>query len=214
MEKYISDLIDRMTKIEPNVTSSRSSISWLAHREAETLSDVAYLTILKDYVLHHSGKDYTGTRRSAYFIMGKILSKKYVFEYYNFLVSQLDREEDKGLITNILDVISETKIPVEEKINISSIIAMTKDNNRKVRCAAIGALRAFPYDEARLCIRYYLEQEDEKTYKYEIINANSTMNQIGTTEDIRYLERHSASRCRDIKISASLAIEQILSRSR
>ena len=77
----------------------------------------------------------------------------------------------------------------------------------------IGALRVFPYDEARLCIRYYLEQEDEKTYKYEIINSNSTMNQIGTTEDIRYLERHSASRCRDIKISALLAIEQILLRS-
>lgn len=71
MENYIFDLIERMAKTEANVTSSRSSISWLAHREAEALRDPAYLPILKDYVLQHLGKDYAGTRRAAWSHFGR-----------------------------------------------------------------------------------------------------------------------------------------------
>jgi len=52
----------------------------------------------------------------------------------------------------------------------------------------------------------------KKKYKYEIAYANACLNKIGLQENIAYLEKHADSKIRDIKISAKLAIESIMSR--
>lgn len=56
---------------------------------------------------------------------------------------------------------------------------------------------------------YYINQDDEKKYKYEIIYANSSLSKIEIREDIKFLEKHINSRIPDIRYSARLAIENI-----
>jgi HEAT repeat protein len=56
---------------------------------------------------------------------------------------------------------------------------------------------------------FFINQEDEKKYEYEIIYANASLGSIGSKEDIPFLEKHVKSRKRDIRDSARFAIDRI-----
>ena len=50
-QKYIEELIQRMSTKEDRLTSSDQSIRWKAYREAETLRNPIFYPLLKEYIL-------------------------------------------------------------------------------------------------------------------------------------------------------------------
>lgn len=59
---------------------------------------------------------------------------------------------------------------------------------------------------------FFVNQEDEKKYSYEITYANASLGKIGLKDDIPFLKKHIKSRKRDIRDSAVFAIERIKER--
>jgi hypothetical protein len=68
MQTSLVDLIARMT-VRDGTVNSDQSVSWDAHREAETLSDASLINELVEYVQHESKQD---LRRAAYFYFRRI----------------------------------------------------------------------------------------------------------------------------------------------
>ena len=116
----------------------------------------------------------------------------------------LDRVKDWRRLTGIV---------IPAGLDISPILALAKSDVHGVRHAAIMALGACPRKESREVLAYYLTQEDEKKFKYEIYYANIAMQDIGELEDIPLLERFIKSRKPDIKMTAQYAIQFIRERN-
>ena len=127
-------------------------------------------------------------------------------------IQQLGKETNKHVLNSMLTNISKAALPPE--MDISLIIACTKSEHWVVRHSAILALGASPSNAARLSLREWLSQEDDKKYKYEIIYANAAMSRIGLLEDISFIEKHLKSRLRDVRGSAQWAIETIQKRQK
>jgi HEAT repeat protein len=128
-----------------------------------------------------------------------------------FLIQQLGTETDKYIVSDILDCL--TKLSIPQDFDISLIIEHSKSEKWLIRHSAINALGSSASQESRQALLYYLNQDDEDKYKYEIIYSNSSLGKIGTEADIPFLQKHINSRKRDIRISARIAIENISQRS-
>ncbi|MDE6851483.1 MAG: HEAT repeat domain-containing protein [Lachnospiraceae bacterium] len=213
MRSYLEDLIRRMGVDEldkmkdGSIRDSSETISWKAFREAEKLKDPAYLPLLKEWIIGHGAKKYRDKRDHAYFIMGKLLAKKPVEEYIQFYIEQLTVEDNKYVLSAMLDRIVDFQVP--DTISIQPVLDCAVHKQWSVRHSAIRALASANREESRKMLRYYITQTDEKKYSYEITYANAALGEIGTVDDIPILEQHIKSRRPDIRISAEFAIKSI-----
>ena len=205
------ELIGRMT-VKERAVSSDESISWHAHREAEKISDASVFPLLMKIVEDNRQKKQKDIRDAAYFIMGKVLLRTFSREACEFLIRQLEKETDRYILSEILDLIKDLKLPAD--VDISLIIACTKHEKWDVRHSAIRALGASNTAESKEALAYFLNQEDENKYNYEITYANAALGRIGTKEDIPLLEKHMNSRKHDMRDSARFAIQKIIDRER
>jgi len=203
------DLIDRMNDNTPS-NSSEQSISWLAHRETEKIDDKTVFPLLREFVEAKKSNKYKSLRDNAYFIMGKALSKTMIDEYCAYLIERLSSEEDKYALMHMLDLLAGLSIP--EDIDISQIILCSESDKWQIRHTAIGALGASSTARSRQALLKWVDQQDAKKYRDEIIYANAALGKVGKTEDIRTIEKHASSKIRDIRISAVSAIDNIRSR--
>lgn len=210
-EEYIKSLIGRMARVEKNFTSSSTSISWHAYRAAEKLKSPEYYPILKKFIL--SDQDHERNEkeiREAYFIMGKLLGKVSSDEYCKFYIQQLEKETDIDIIACMLDRLSE--ISISSDIDINPVVVHSQSDKWLVRHSAIKALGSSDRKESRDALAYYLNQANERKYRYEIYYAASAIAEIGEVEDISMLEKHLDSRDKDIRYSSEFAIEKIRGR--
>jgi len=211
-EEYVEDLIKRINTsgdLAPGMSSSET-ISWKAYREAEKLTDDSLYPILKKLILLHPEEEYVDYRKAAYHILIKLLINVPKDEYFIFYLKQLEKEHDRNLLCSALISTRDIKIP--PAIVPDSIIALTKSEDWMVRSDAIYALQSSATPESRQALRYYIEQEDVKTFKDEITNANMALGEIGCAEDIPILEKHTKSVNGDIRGSANIAIAKIKER--
>lgn len=203
-EDYIYNLISRMT-IREEVTSSEKSIRWHAYREAEKISDENVYPILAKIIEeNHKNKE---TRSAAYTIIGYSLRKNFNKEACELLISKLGEETDKNVVSGILDRLACICIP--EDIDMCLVIKCSQNDKWLIRHSAISALGSSATQANRDALLFYINQEDEKKYKYEITYANGALGQIGLKSDIPYLEKHIKSRKRDIRETAQYAIDRI-----
>jgi HEAT repeat protein len=207
-----SDLIDLIDRMNDNTSSNSSeqSISWLAHREAEKIDDITVLPLLREFVEVMKTNKYKSFRDNAYYIMGKALSKTMIDEYCVYLIERLSSEEDKYVLMHMLDLLAGLSIP--EDIDISQIILCSESDKWQIRHSAIGAFGASSNARSRQALLKWVDQQDEKKYRYEIIYANVSLGKVGKTEDISTLEKHASSKIRDVRISAVFAIDSIKAR--
>lgn len=215
----VLDLITRInTKDEPFTISSETT-SWKALREAETLTDPAIFPLLQEIIEENEGKkkEKREIRSAAYFVFGRLMQASFDQAACAFFLRRLGAETDKYILGFMLDRIYDwwkyagNSIPA--CLDISPILALTKDDRHSVRHSAIRSLGACPGKESRNALTCYLTQEDEKAYKYEIYYANIAMQGIGEPEDIPLLKRFLKSRRPDIKITAEYAIQYIQKRN-
>lgn len=207
---YLQDLIARMGTAE-QVSDSRDSVSWKAHREAETLDDPALLPLLEEIIAAHPKAKERQIRCDAHFIYGKILKNRFTREGCAYLIGRLEAETNKYALYPILDLLRDLPIPAD--MDIASILRCARHEQWLVRHSAIRALGACPSEESREALRWYLRQEDEKAYRQEIIYAQAALGRMGTPEDIPLLEGRLRSRSRDVRLSAEIAIERIRARA-
>ena len=206
-EEQLNGLIEEMTFVDAPNTDSKDSISWHAHREAEKLSDESLYPILIKIIEDNPQKKKKDIRDAAYFILGKLLHNKFNKDACVFYIHRLAEETDKYVISSMLDRLIDVSIP--EDVDISNIIECSKSDKWLIRHSALQALGSSSTPDSREALRYYINQDDEKKYDYEIVYANASMGKIGTKEDIPFLQKHIDSRKRDIRLSASAAIEKI-----
>ena len=206
-EDKLYDLIARMT-IKEQLTSSEESVSWNAYCEAERISDEIVYPILKKIIEeNHKNK---AVRKAAYVIIGYSLRNIFNKEACIFLIQRLDEETDKYVVACILDNLARIHIP--EDIDMSLVIKCSQNDKWLIRHSALNALGSSSTHANREALLFFINQEDEKKYEYEIIYANASLGSIGSKEDIPFLEKHVKSRKRDIRDSARFAIDRIKER--
>lgn len=206
-EDKLYDLIARMT-IKEQLTSSEESVSWNAYREAERISDETVYPILKKIIEeNHKNK---AVREAAYVIIGYSLRNIFNKEACIFLIQRLGEETDKYVVACILDKLARIHIP--EDIDMSLVIKCSQNDKWLIRHSALNALGSSSTHANREALLFFINQEDEKKYEYEIIYANASLGSIGSKEDIPFLEKHVKSRKRDIRDSARFAIDRIKER--
>lgn len=206
-EDELYDLIARMT-IKEHATSSKESVSWNAYREAERISDeTVYPILMRIIEENHKNK---AVRRAAYVIIGYSLRNIFNKEACIFLIQKLDEETDRQGVESILEGLSRIHIP--EDIDMSLVIKCSQNDKWQIRHSALDALGSSATKANRNALLFFINQEDENKYKYEIIYANASLGKIGLKEDIPFLEKHIKSRKRDIRASALFAIDRIKER--
>jgi len=213
------ELITRINTKDEHFTVSTETTSWKACREAETLTDPALFPLLQEIIEEHDGKkkDKREIRNAAYFIFGRLMQVSFEQGACAFFLQRLGAETDKYILSSMLDRVHDwwklAGKTIPAGLDISNMLTLAKDDRRLVRHSAIRALGACPREESRDILLYYLLQEDEKAYQYEIYYANIAMQGIGEPEDIPFLERFLKSRRPDIKITAQYAIQFIRERN-
>lgn len=127
-----------------------------------------------------------------------------------FLIQKLDEETDRQGVESIIEGLSRIHIP--EDIDMSLVIKCSQNDKWQIRHSALDALGSSATKANRNALLFFINQEDENKYKYEIIYANASLGKIGLKEDIPFLEKHIKSRKRDIRASALFAIDRIKER--
>lgn len=209
------DLIARINTRDEPFTDSRETTSWKALREAETLTDPGLFPLLREVVAANEGKAKRELRSAAYFIYGRLMEQVFSPAEAPFFLGRLLVETDKYVLSSILDRVADwgrKGFLLPEEMDFSPILALTADERRPVRHDALRALSACPGEKSRRACAFYLQQEEEKTWQYEMYYANIALQTIGTPEDIPFLERFLKSRRPDLKITAQYAIRYIRER--
>ena len=208
-EEQLKDLIIRMCNEDD---CSEESISWQAYREAENISEKSFLPFLQNFVIENqknAARDKT-VRKAVYHIIANIVKNSFDEQACRFLIDRLDVEKDKDILADILGYLTWVDIPWN--IHIEPIIRLSKSDKWLIRHSAIQALGSSATVKSKEALHFYLNQTDEKKYKYEIIYANMALGKTGKSEDIAILEKHLRSRIPDISDSAVFAIESIKKR--
>ena len=206
-EDELYDLIAKMTTKE-NVASSAESVRWKAYREAEQISDETVYPILMKIVEENSKNK--EVRKAAYTTIGYSLRNIFNKDACIFIIQKLGEETDKYIVSGILDRLACFHIP--EDIDMSLVIKYSQSDKWQIRHSAINALGSSATGANREALLFYINQEDEKKYDYEIVYANAALGKIGLKTDIPFIEKHAKSRKRDIRDSALFAIEKIIER--
>lgn len=212
------ELITRINTKDEHFTVSSETTSWKALREAETLNDPDLFSQLREIITEHEGKakEKREVRRAAYFVYGRLMERVFSPAEAPFFLDRLTVETDKYVLSSMLDRIHDWRIRkgivLTPQLDISPIIELTRDERWLVRHSAIYVLIACPGEASRQALAFYLKQEDEKAYKYEMYYANIAMQAIGEAEDIFLLERFFKSRSSTLKNTAEYAIQRIRER--
>lgn len=209
-------LIGRINTREEHCTDSRETTSWKALREAETLADPTIFPLLREIIMESGGKAKRETRRGAYFIYGRLMEMVFTPAEAPFFLGRLTVETDKYVLSSILDRVADwgrKGLLLPREMDFSPVLALTVDERRPVRHDALRALSACPGEDSRRACTFYLEQEDERAYQYEIYYANIALQTIGEPAEIPLLERFCKSRRPDLKLTAQYAIQYIRERA-
>ncbi len=201
MQEILVNLIARMTAKEPRCLNSEDSVAWHAYREAEKLEVPSLVEELAAFLQHEREKD---RRRAAYFILGKLGRKVRTSECSSILLSYLDKEADKYVVSDLLRALSEIRKP--DHLDLSPVFRRLEDERWLVRHSAIEALKHAdsPEPENRL-----LQLLQITTDPNDMIYCQATLSEIGTAKALPVIEKNLKSRKRDVKMSAQFAIEAI-----
>lgn len=203
MQAYLVDLIDRLAKNEPAV-SSEDSVSWAAHREAEQLRDISMV----DELARVASTEKSKARRAAcYFVIGKIGSNVQDAGCARVLLELLKTEKDKYNLGSILERVAEINKP--SAFDLSGVYALLEDARWIVRHAAIRALNNSQCEEVEEHLLRHLAATDDP---YDKAYCHAVLNHLGTARSIPLLEESLKSRKRDVKLSAEAALRAIRSR--
>ena|ERR1017187_9800850 len=205
MREALGDLVARMATPEPRRINSGDSISWKAHREAETLDDPSIVDELAEYLPHEPDKE---LRRQAYFILGKLGQKIRGRDCASILLSHLSAETNKYVLSVLLDALGSVHQPGD--LDLTPLFRLLEDDRWLVRHSAIQALK---HVDSPAVEDHVLHLPGGTSDPNDMTYCHATLNEIGSAKAIPQLETNLKSRKADVKMSAKFAIEAIKARA-
>ncbi len=202
-------LLDAMA-LPDSIISAFDAPKWRFWRREIHLKEKEVFLLLREFIERKTSPSDIKVRENAYSVLAKLLLKTFEPEHCQFLIDRLKAESNKHVLHTMLTGISRLQLP--PGVDISAIVACSKNNEWLVRHSAIVALTQSNTDASRKAVRYWVAQEDEKQYKFELIYANAALGCIGEIDDIDLLAKHTNSRIPDVKDSALFAINNIKQR--
>lgn len=206
-ELYI--LLDELS-LPDGIIGRLDASKWHFWKRKEQIGENEVFPLLREYIEQRTKQADTKVRENAYSVFVKLLFRTFDPEHCQFLIDRLKAETNKYILHTMLSGISRLQLP--EGIDISPIVECSKSEEWMVRHAAIMALGRSNTDASREAVRYWVRQENEKQYKFELIYANAALGYIGEPGDTALLEQHIHSRIPDVKDSAIYAINNIKKR--
>jgi HEAT repeat protein len=204
MQSYLQDLVSRMT-VQERVMNSEESISWHAHREAESLQEIAALEELNTFLRAGPPK---AERSAAYFMLGALGNNLKESKCASTLISHIPSERDKHALASLLDSLA--KVPAGPDTDLEPVYGLLRDRRWLVRHGAIRALRisTAPETEDRLlAVLVASSDPHDKIYCHAVLNL------IGTLKSVPALQAGLESSKRDVKLSAKAAMQEITLRA-
>jgi HEAT repeat protein len=206
LDKYIGNLVTRMldnSDYELIVPYDSSlSISFKAHREAETLTNHKYIDSIIENI---SSKKKPKRRGAMYFIVGRIIEHNYYEFGMLFLIDRLDFETNKYIISAMLDRIAETHKPAH--LDLTKIFKCLKHKDWLVRFSAITALNKT--DNAAVD-DYAIEiLEDPKETRIHQELALTVVYNVGTLKCLPIIEKLTQSKSRILKEQAKEVLKTL-----
>jgi HEAT repeat protein len=204
MIDYLNNLIERMLDrsdddIRPY--DSSKTISWKALREAEKLDDKSFIPQLIEFINIEKDKN---KRDKAYFTLGKIAKNTNDKQAMEFLISRIDKEKDKYVISSLLDRIAD--LQKTEGTDILPIINSVKSAVWQVRHSAVTALKN---TKNRIAEDTLIEILKETNDEYDLWYVICSLSNIGTEKSLPYLLNLVSHKKQDVSGSALNAIDQI-----
>jgi hypothetical protein len=197
---YLSDLIARMT-VKESYAHSDDSISWQAHREAETLADAWMVDELAAYLPKERDQD---RRRAAHFILGKLGLKIRNSDCASILLSRVGQEQNKYVLSDLLDLLSKLHKPGH--LDLAPMYRLLRDDRWQVRHSAISALSRTDSPEAE---DQLIELLNISTKQDDILACLGMLGGIGSTKSIPHLEKNLTSKKTSVKSTARAAVKAI-----
>ncbi len=114
---------------------SEKTISWVAYEEARQICNLEYFNELYELIDSTKSND---IKHNAYFILGYNAKNCKELKATKYLLSKLNKENDKRLIVTILDRLAELFKPKE--LDTSQIYKLTTNRNWQIRGHAFKAL--------------------------------------------------------------------------
>lgn len=192
------------------VISILETPQWHFWRKSEQIRENEMFSLLQEFIEQKTNKSDAKIRENAYALSAKLLLKNFDMEHCQFLIDRLKIETSKYVLHTILDGIGRLRLPAD--MDVEAVVMCSRSGEWLVRHSAIMALGKCNTDTSREAVRYWVRQENEKQYKYELIYANAALGYIGEPCDVDLLERHTNSRVPDVKDSAMYAITNIRQR--
>ena len=200
------NLLDEMS-LPDTVINMLNTPHWRFWRKEEHLKRNEVFYCLREFIELRSQKSDKNIRENAYVVLAKLLLETFESECCQFLIDRLMVETDKYVLHTMLNGIRRIQFPAD--LDITAIIECSQSGEWLVRHNAIMVLGNLNTDDSREAIRYWVKQENQKQYKFELFYANAALGYIGEPSDITLLEKHTHSRIPDVKNSAIYEINNI-----
>lgn len=197
-------MLDTSDQIMEAGYDSSQTKSWKALREAEKVDNAAFIPQLISFIDNEKDKK---KRNKAYFLLGHIAKNTNDLKALVYLISRVNKETDKYIISSLLDRIANINKPIGT--DLQPLIQAIKSDKWLIRHSAIQSLNNSFDSVAETALIEILDNSDDP---YNLTYANATLNRIGTPNAIPYLEKHLKSRKKDVKDSAKYAIDEIKKR--
>jgi HEAT repeat protein len=207
MQKYLADLIDRMTDksdhiIAPGFDSTKTN-SWKATREAEKLDDPKYIPLLKTFIEKEEDER---KRDRAYFILGHVAMNTSDASVSSFFIERIKHESDDVLSSMLLNLKPLFK---SKGTDISPLIELLSSPNEEVKLAAIQALNHAEDEAAESALIKIVEAANEG---YELLYALEVLRDSGTKRANAAIQRHINSKKKEVRTLAAEAMSEIKAR--
>ncbi|SHM30040.1 hypothetical protein [Flavobacterium saccharophilum] len=185
----ISQMCDRTIE-----GSNNETVAYNAYRKIDEIKDENLLPILFDIVDNELDEN---KRDKAYYIISKIALIKSDSKSLNFLLQRLNKEKNKVIIENLLNIISSFEKPNET--DLGNIFSFLYNKSKTLRYRAIQALKNCNSNECEDKLVYILENS---TNHYDLLYTLQTLFSSGSQRSLSKIKEFINHSKQEISASA------------
>jgi len=185
----ISQMCDRTIE-----GSNKETVAYNAYRKIDEIKDESLLPILFDIVNNELDEN---KRDKAYYIISKIALIKSDSKSLNFLLQRLNKEKNKVIIENLLNLISSFEKPNET--DLGNIFSFLYNKSKTLRYRAIQALKNCSSNECEDKLIYILENS---TNHYDLLYTLQSLYSSGSQRSLSKIKEFINHSKQEISASA------------
>ena len=173
---------------------NKETVAYNAYRKIDEIKDENLLPILFDIVNNELDQN---KRDKAYYIISKIALIKSDSKSLNFLLQRLNKEKNKVIIENLLNIISSFEKP--NKTDLGNIFSFLYNKSNTLRYRAIQALKNCNSNECEDKLVYILENS---TNHYDLLYTLQSLYSSGSQRSLSKIKEFINHSKQEISASA------------